>query len=124
MLSIAFPVPRGCPALPIEPATLLRVAGNLLLDPTQSKPLATYAEGFWLVGNDPYTSFEIQGPAQVHGEDRAGERSTAIGPFAALKFCDGALRVVDAGMVALYDERRDEWCLYPEGKYYPVLVID
>jgi hypothetical protein len=124
MLSLVFPVPAGQAASPIGPVQILRVIDNALQPDVSAPPVAVYHAGFWQVGQEHYTSFEVEGPARVHCEDKSGQCSAIIGPFPRLKFFDGALRLGDANILALYDEHLHEWRLFPEGKTYPVLVID
>jgi hypothetical protein len=121
MISLSFHSSFSVPAR-VGPAPWFRITGNFIRQGPQGNVVSTFHNYTWETGGQFYTSYDVEGWANIQFEDALGGQSAVYGPFDSINTTDGVMRVKNE-LVAKFINETQLWHDIKNDTYWPVMVI-
>lgn len=122
MIHLRFKPLGGAQEMVVGPAARFRIAGNFIRKGESREIVAQYANHFWHIDDQVFTTYETSEKVLIHFEDAEGGKSPIYGPFNGVKVIDGSCYIADE-LFAKFMDTSLVWHDHQSDTFWPNMVI-
>ena len=122
MIRLNFNTLQSLSPMQLGPAPYFRIEGGSLYEGPHNRCVATYEKRYWQVEGRHLSSYECRDKTQVRFENKDGQQSELLGPFARVLFPNGSC-YADDRRLAEYVDDADQWLRCTDYTRWSSIVI-
>ena len=122
MIKLSFNTLQSVGPVQHGPAPYFRVEGSSLFEGPHNRVIARYGQRYWQFENRHLSSYECRDRTQLRFENKDGQLSEVLGPFARVLFPNGSC-YADDRRLAEYVEDAEQWLRFTDYTRWSAIVI-